>query len=386
MVTFLIAFLLSYMYHGFGITVGYHRLLSHRAFKCPRWVEYLIVSGGYLALEGSPVSWVATHRVHHRFSDMEGDPHSPKDGLWHAFAGWLPNPIVRMTGEQIEQTVPDLWRDPVYRFLDFNHSRNHAWVCLGLCIALRVALFFLFGPIVVAANLAGMLAAFLGPFWVNSICHIREFGYRNFITEDGSRNVWWVGLVALGEGWHNNHHAVPQSARHGLKPAEIDFSWYFISVLRALGLATEIRLPKGSRSTPVLDAALAAELNVPCVADEVVAATKAQEQITAATADLQQQLVAARQLAAQMISACDALTQQMSDARADLSANVSQTKEQIAEQLSQARAQLADQLIGACDRLSEQLETTKEQLSGQIQVAAEQIAPKLVMAGQDAES
>jgi fatty-acid desaturase len=325
---FLVFYVIFYIYHAMGITVGYHRLLSHKAFKIPPWLEYFIVSGGYLALEGSPVAWVATHRVHHRYSDMEGDPHSPRDGFWHSFIGWLPKPKEKFTGEQIEQTVPDLWRDPVYRYLDFNHTRKHAMVCLAACVAFRVAIFALLGPIALLANVAAMLGAFIGPFWVNSVCHIQDYGYRNFITEDRSRNVWWVGLIGLGEGWHNNHHAVPQSARHGMKVSEIDLSWYFIRSLQFLGLATEIRLPKGSKNMAVLDAGLAAQLNVPCVADEAaVVAGQTKAQIAAARTELQQQLTATRA------------------------------------------------------RLSDELASAKEQ----IQVAADQIAPKLVHAGSDSE-
>src|ERR1700722_1557029 len=114
MLTFVISLVLSYIYHGFGVTVGYHRLLSHRAFKCPLWLEYLIVSGGYLGFEGSPTSWVSTHRVHHRYTDLEGDPHRPADGFWHAWGTWLIRPKVILSGEQVEQVCPDLWRDPVY--------------------------------------------------------------------------------------------------------------------------------------------------------------------------------------------------------------------------------------------------------------------------------
>lgn len=337
MLTFWTVFLLSYLYHGMGITVGYHRLLSHRAFKCPRWVEYLIVSGGYLALEGSPVAWVATHRIHHRYSDTsQMDPHTPVDGLWHSFAGWLTNPKVKFTGEQIEQTVPDLWRDPVYNFFDFNHTKNHAWVCLALCILVRIPILVYLGPLALVANLLGTILPFLGPFWVNSVCHLQEFGYRNFVTEDGSRNVWWVGLIALGEGWHNNHHAVPQSARHGMKKSEIDVSWYFIKFLSLLGLATEIRLPKGSKNTPVLDPALAAQLNVPCATDGALTASGSNnDQLLV---DLAQQLASARALASQLMHT---------------------------EQLNQAGSQITEQLIQACDRMSEQLSTVTAHLSRQ---------------------
>src|SRR5688572_32646629 len=127
MLTFWIVLLVSYLYHGMGITVGYHRLLSHKALKVPKWLEYLFVSGGYLALEGSPVAWVATHRVHHCYSaESMKDPHTPVDGFWHSWVGWLLQPKVKFTPQDIEQTVPDLWRDPVYRFFDFNHTKTHA--------------------------------------------------------------------------------------------------------------------------------------------------------------------------------------------------------------------------------------------------------------------
>jgi fatty-acid desaturase len=252
MLTFVIALVLSYLYHGFGITVGYHRLLSHRALKLPLWLEYFIVSGGYLALEGSPIAWVATHRQHHRFTDEDGDPHKPADGFWHAFSGWLVKPKVFISGEQVEQICPDLWRDPVYRYLDYNHTRKHAKVCLWMSIAFKLAILLLWGPWALLGNVLGNLIVFVGPFWVNSVCHLPEKGYKNFETTDASRNVPWVGWWALGEGWHNNHHAVPQSARHGIRNDEFDLSWAFISILGALGLATNIRLPKEPKLYPAI--------------------------------------------------------------------------------------------------------------------------------------
>ncbi len=368
MVTFWVVLLLSYIYHGTGITVGYHRLLSHKAFKCPKWVEYFIVSGGYLALEGSPIAWVSTHRQHHRYSDLPGDPHSPMDGVYHAFVGWLPSPIVRLSGHEIEQIVPDLQRDPVYRFFDFNHTRNHAWVCLGLSVLLRVVIFITLGPLAVLANVIGALIPFIGPFWVNSVCHMPEFGYRNFITQDSSRNVWWVGLIALGEGWHNNHHAHPQSARHGLKLSEFDLSWVFIKFLSAIGCATDIRLPKGSASTPVIDQALARQLGVPCVTETAVVA----EQLTR---QLQEQLTAARALSMQLIIAGENLTEQVRDAKAEL---VSTKKGQVSGQFNPAGSELTDQLISACDRLSDELTQAKTELGQQFQAKSEPIALTLL--------
>jgi stearoyl-CoA desaturase (delta-9 desaturase) len=372
MTTFLIIFVLSYLYHGLGITVGYHRLLSHRAFKCPAWLEYFIVSGGYLALEGSPVSWVATHRVHHRYSDREGDPHRPADGFWHAFAGWLYSPIVVLTGEQIEQTVPDLWRDPVYRFFDFNHSQVHALVCLLLSIGVRIPLFVFFGWAGLIANLLGTFMVFIGPFLVNSVCHIKSQGYRNFVTEDGSRNVWWVGLWALGEGWHNNHHAVPQSARHGITPREFDLSWLYISLLSGLGLATNVRLPKESKSAPCIEPSFASFLQA-----NSGASPHESPEVQVARDELMAQLDAAKLLANKLAVVCDQLSDQVSQTRTQLVDQVEATKGQLTDQISNARAQLAEQLLSTCDQLADQLDAAKVQLAEQVRTARDQLSDAL---------
>lgn len=244
MTTFLIVFVVSYLYHGLGITVGYHRLLSHRSFKVPLWLEYFLVSGGYLCLEGSPIHWVSTHRIHHRYTDKPGDPHSPLNGFWHSFVGWMYKPIVPLTKAEALTVSPDLYRDRVYRFLEFGHTRWHALVCLIVCLLFRVLLCTFLGPIALVANLLATICPFIGAFLVNSVCHMPQFGYRNTQTLDDSKNVWWVALIALGEGWHNNHHAQPQSARHGWKSLEFDVSWYAILVMKLLGLATKIRLPR----------------------------------------------------------------------------------------------------------------------------------------------
>ena len=241
---FLIAFFISYYFHGVGITLGYHRILSHRSLKVPKLIEYFWVAGGYLAFEGSPIFWVTTHRLHHRYSDHEGDPHSPLDGLWHAFISWMWNPKVIISKEESKMIGPDLYRDPVYNFLHCNHTQWDGWLCLAIGVGFRLALFMLFGPVVMVANILGAGMAFLGPLLVNTVSHIRRFGYETYPCGDDSRNVWFVALLAFGEGWHNNHHAFPQSARHGLKPLELDVTWMTISLLKMLGMAKEIRLPK----------------------------------------------------------------------------------------------------------------------------------------------
>lgn len=243
LVLFICVLICSYLYHGLGITLGYHRLLSHRAFKVARWFEYLLISGGYLCFEGSPIGWVTTHRLHHRYSDLPGDPHSPRDGLYHAFIGWITEADSPGRTADTKTICPDLHQDLIYRFLDCNRSNRQAWLCLSLCIAFRLVIFLWLGPIALVANLLASLVVFVSPLLVNSICHLPTWGYRNFDTLDRSRNVLFVALWALGEGWHNNHHAVPQSARHGFGPKEFDLSWQSLRVLQFLGIAKEPRLP-----------------------------------------------------------------------------------------------------------------------------------------------
>jgi fatty-acid desaturase len=243
---FFTVFAVSYLYHGLGITLGYHRLLSHRSFKVPVWFEYLLVSGAYLSLEGAPIFWVTTHRLHHRYSDHQGDPHSPKDGFWHAFLGWMSKPLVKITDEDHRTVCPDLFRDPLYRFLHFDGKVQDGLMCLFSAIVFRLVIFLLLGPYALAGSLAGTALAFVSPLMVNSFCHIQRYGYRTFPIADQSRNVWFVALTSLGEGWHNNHHALPQSARHGMKAWEFDFSWIVIQLLAVLGIVRDIKLPNAA--------------------------------------------------------------------------------------------------------------------------------------------
>lgn len=253
MTLFLVTFAVSYLYHGLGITLGYHRLLSHRSYKVPKWFEHFLVMGGYLALEGSPIFWVTTHRLHHKYSDQPGDPHSPRDGLWHSFLGWMISPRVSYTEAESRRLCPDLYQDPVYRLLHVNHTRWHALMCLSSCILFRLLILALLGPVAVAANILAALCPFVGALLVNSFGHMNSLGYQNFPTGDSSRNIWWVALLSLGEGWHNNHHAIPKSARHGMKPSEPDLSWEALKILKMVGIASELRLPKAD--------------NIPCEAD-----------------------------------------------------------------------------------------------------------------------
>lgn len=238
MIEFLSVFILAYLWHGLGVTIGYHRLLSHRAFKCPKFVEYFFVLGGYLAFEGSPIWWAAIHRAHHRYVDTPLDPHSPREGFFHALFGWM------LANEYPAQVNPheqckDLEADPIYRFLEQggNWKRAHA-MTFTIGILVRVALYFLFGwQVALASALAGFMVLQV-PLMLNAACHVPKLGYKNYETEDDSVNVWWVAVFALGEGWHNNHHVFPGSARSGLLPHEFDLSWLVLKCLQKIGLVS----------------------------------------------------------------------------------------------------------------------------------------------------
>jgi len=220
---------------GAGICVGYHRLLTHRSFKCPTLVEYSLALLGSLSLEGGPIDWVTHHRQHHQFADAPGDPHSARDGFFWSHVIWMMwEPSRKDWRELVDRYAPDLQRVPFYRFLD----RSYVWLT-----ALFTALLYLLGgwPFVVWGTCVRLVVTYHTTFFVNSAGH--KSGYRNFPLKDLSTNCWWVALMSYGEGWHNNHHAFPTSARHGLRPWELDPSYGFIRLLKALGLAWDLRTP-----------------------------------------------------------------------------------------------------------------------------------------------
>lgn len=254
-------FLVFYLYHGLGTTLGYHRLLTHKSLKLPKWLMYFIVSGGYLGLMGAPIVWVAVHRLHHQKSDQPGDPHSPNDGFMHALVGWMFHMKEVQPQDELERQVPDLLDDPVFKLLGKDHEPQQALLCLACCIVFRVFILALFGPAALAANLLASVMTFWSTQLVNAVCHLKTAGYRSFETREGSRNVWWVGILALGEGWHNNHHAIPKSARHGMAWWEVDMTWYSIWLMEKLGLAKLVIRPTKLTVAPVpADKALAKEL------------------------------------------------------------------------------------------------------------------------------
>ncbi len=218
----------------FGIGMGYHRLHTHRSYKVPKFIEYFLAVCGTLALEGGPIFWVATHRIHHQHSDKDGDPHTPRHGGWWAHIMWmvLGEPMHSNTA-LMSKYAPDLAKDRFYVWLS-----NWHWVPLTvvglLLLAFGGVAYVLWG--VFFRVTLGMHATWL----VNSATHM--WGSRRFATRDDSRNSWWVALLTFGEGWHNNHHAHPVSARHGLAWYELDITWLHIRTLQLLGIAKSVRV------------------------------------------------------------------------------------------------------------------------------------------------
>jgi fatty-acid desaturase len=219
-----------------GIGMGYHRLLTHRGYKTYKWVEYFLTFCGTLALEGGPIFWVATHRMHHQNTDVDGDPHSPREGGFWAHMGWI------LTGQSMHNKiggllpyVPDLRKDKFHSWISEWHWTSNA--------VLGVVLFAIGGWQYLCWGLFMRTVLGLHATWlVNSATHM--WGSQRFLTGDTSTNSFWVAMLTFGEGWHNNHHAHPQSARHGLAWYEFDMNWYGICALRALGLAWDVKLPR----------------------------------------------------------------------------------------------------------------------------------------------
>lgn len=227
------AVLLYWIAGSLGIGMGYHRLLTHRSYKVPKAVEYLLTLCGTLALEGGPIDWVATHRIHHARTDKEGDPHSPRDGRWWSHMGWIiTSRGHRHTEAVLARYVADLKKDRFHAWL----NRYHYVPLIVLALVLLVS----GGWGVMMMGIFLRITVGLHATWlVNSATHM--WGKRRFNTGDDSCNSWWVALLTFGEGWHNNHHAHPSSARHGLAWYEIDLNWWGIRMLRLLRLAKSIK-------------------------------------------------------------------------------------------------------------------------------------------------
>ena len=239
-----VVFAIMYALTGFGVTVGFHRLLTHRSFQTKPWLRGTFAALGSAAIEGPVISWVADHRKHHAFSDQEGDPHSPHAefgggfrgalrGLAHAHVGWL---FIHTQRANKERYAPDLMKDPQIAFVERTFL---LWVFAGLAL-----------PFILGGLIGGSLhSALTGLLWgglvrilllhhvtysINSLCHF--FGRRRFETGDESRNLAWLAPLSLGEAWHNNHHAFPTSAAHGMRRWEVDPSALLIRLLERVGL------------------------------------------------------------------------------------------------------------------------------------------------------
>ncbi len=241
------AFLVTYCLCGLGVTVGFHRLLTHRSFKTKPAIRGALAIMGSAAVEGPVIEWVANHRKHHAFADQDGDPHSPHvghgsgwsgalRGLWHAHLGWVFQPGVADPARY----APDLLRDRLIVFVD---GAFLLWVALGLALPFGI------GAAIggsVAAGLSGllwggavrMLVLHHVTFSINSLCHV--FGRRAYETKDESRNLAWLAPLSFGEAWHNNHHAFPTSAAHGLERRQLDPAAAFIGGLERAGLAWDV--------------------------------------------------------------------------------------------------------------------------------------------------
>jgi stearoyl-CoA desaturase (delta-9 desaturase) len=244
----IVVFAILYVVTALGVTVGFHRLFTHRSFVTTPWLRGVFAALGSAAIEGPVISWVADHRKHHAFSDMPGDPHSPHvdhgvgwrgalRGLAHAHMGWL---FIHTQRGARARYAPDLVADPVVRWVD----RTFVWWALaGLGAAFGLG--WLIGGTLTAAltgllwgGAVRMLVVHHVTYSINSLCHY--FGRKRFDTEDESRNLAWLSLLSMGEAWHNNHHAFPTSAAHGMRWYELDVSSLLIRGLERVGLAWDV--------------------------------------------------------------------------------------------------------------------------------------------------
>ena len=244
----LVVFAILYVTTALGVTVGFHRLFTHRSFATTPWLRGIFAALGSAAIEGPVISWVADHRKHHAFSDLPGDPHSPHvdhgvgwrgalRGLVHAHMGWL---FIHTHRGARARYAPDLVADPVVNWVD----RTFIWWAIG-GLGAAFGLGWLIGGTLTAAltgllwgGAVRMLVVHHVTYSINSLCHY--FGRRRFDTDDESRNLAWLSLFSMGEAWHNNHHAFPTSAAHGLRWYELDLSSLVIRGLERVGLAWDV--------------------------------------------------------------------------------------------------------------------------------------------------
>lgn len=238
-----------YVFRGMGVTIGFHRLLAHRSFKTNRFIQFLLAFAGSLAVQGGPLWWVAHHREHHAETDTDEDIHSPVTrGMWQAHMGWM---MTDAAFNEKGNNSRDLHKFPEIKFL----QRHYVWLIVGQIV-------FLFGlgaglnALFPNLGTSGMQLVIWGffvstvftwhvTFMVNSVCH--RWGSQPYDTGDASTNNVFIGVLGFGEGWHNNHHFYPSSARHGLRWWQVDVSWYTIRLMEMIGLVQDAKLPKELR-------------------------------------------------------------------------------------------------------------------------------------------
>ncbi len=244
-----IAAFLAWLTGSIGVCMGYHRQLTHGSFCTYRPIRWLLALIGGLSGEGSALTWVANHRRHHLFSDKDGDPHSPHDGKWWSHMFWFIPEFGKQHYEGlVSDYAPDLTKDPMMMFIHYMFLPSHLLLGGALLAAGWLGWDFHTGMSFLLWGMSARLIYVMHVTWfVNSASHI--WGYRNYETSDNSRNLWWVGLLGFGEGWHNNHHAFQRMARQGHKWWEIDVTYWAICLLEKLGLAWNVvhEIPKNAK-------------------------------------------------------------------------------------------------------------------------------------------
>lgn len=235
---------------GFGITIGFHRFLSHRSFECDRWMERVWCTLGTLALQGGPIFWAGLHRRHHQFSDRDGDPHSPRHTFLEGHMLWMARRETKdgaVLASLAASDLRDLGRDPYVKLLDRGFGPLVPWaISLGICWLVAGV------PGLVWGGFARTLYVWHSTWIVNSAAH--RWGGRPHDTRDESRNSWWLAPIALGDQWHNNHHADPRRAILKERWWQVDPSGFMISILEKVGVHRNVRRYKGGKLTPPRDA------------------------------------------------------------------------------------------------------------------------------------
>jgi stearoyl-CoA desaturase (delta-9 desaturase) len=246
----LLFLVLSWLTGGLGVCLGYHRLMAHFSFQTYPFVRRVLALLGALAGQGPPVTWIGVHRKHHQYTDIAGDPHSPREGAWWSHVFWLfPRPHEPEWTKMIGRYSKDLLRDPFMRLLDKTYILWHLALGAALFAAGWLGWGFFTGLSFLVYGMFLRLVWVMHVTWaVNSASHM--WGYRNYDTPDDSRNLWWVGLLAYGEGWHNNHHAFSNCARHGHRWWEVDVTYMVICLMEKLGLAWDVVRQRPSQGTP----------------------------------------------------------------------------------------------------------------------------------------